>query len=75
VKCSPYGPSVSPAARAAGDAAKARFLSGDMVIFEGPLKDNTGKEILPADRAYKQQDIALESMNWLVEGVLGSTKS
>lgn len=75
VKCSPYGPAVSDAAKASADAAKAKFLSGDMVIFKGPLKDNSGKEILPAGKEFKQQDIALESMGWLVEGVLGSTKS
>ena len=45
------------------------------VIFKGPLKDNTGKEILPAGKELKQQAIELESMGWLVEGVLGSTKS
>ncbi len=75
VKCSPYGPAVSPAAKAAAEAAKAQFLAGDMVIFKGPLKDNTGKEILAAGAVYKQQDLALESMGWLVDGVLGSTKN
>jgi simple sugar transport system substrate-binding protein len=75
VKCSPYGPAVSPAAKAAAEAAKAQFLAGDMVIFKGPLKDNTGKEILAAGAVYKQQDLALESMSWLVDGVLGSTKN
>jgi simple sugar transport system substrate-binding protein len=75
VKCSPYGPAVSPAAKAAAEAAKAQFLAGDMVIFKGPLKDNTGKEILAAGAVYKQQDLALESMGWLVDGVLGSAKN
>jgi len=75
VKCSDYGPSVSEAAKKDAEAAKAKFLSGSMVIFKGPLKDNTGKEILPADKEYKQQDLELESMGWLVEGVIGSTKS
>lgn len=75
VKCSDYGPAVSDDAKKDADAAKAKFMDGTMVIFKGPLKDNTGKEILPADKEYKQQDIELESMGWLVDGVIGSTKS
>jgi basic membrane protein A and related proteins len=75
VKCSDYGPAASEDARKAAEAAKAKFMDGSMVIFKGPLKDNSGKEILPEGKDYKQQDIALESMGWLVEGVVGSTKS
>lgn len=75
VKCSDYGPTVDAAARKDAEAAKAMFMDGTMVIFKGPLKDNTGKEILPAGKELKQQDISLESMSWLVEGVIGSTKS
>jgi len=75
VKCSDYGPAVGDEAKKNADAAKAKFMDGSMVIFKGPLKDNTGKEILPAGKEYKQQDIELESMGWLVEGVIGGTKS
>lgn len=75
VKVSPYGPAVSDAAKKDADAAKAKFMDGTMVIFQGPLKDNAGKEILPAGKGYKQQDLELESMSWLVEGVIGNTKS
>lgn len=75
VTVSPYGPAVSAAAKSDAEAAKAKFMDGTMVIFKGPLKDNTGKEILPPGTGLKQQDMKLESMGWLVEGVLGSTKS
>jgi simple sugar transport system substrate-binding protein len=75
VKCSDYGAAVSGDAKKDADAAKAKFMDGTMVIFKGPLKDNTGKEILPEGKEYKQQDIQLESMSWLVDGVIGSTKS
>jgi basic membrane protein A and related proteins len=75
VKCSDYGPAVSDEAKKDAEAAKAKFMDGTMVIFKGPLKDNTGKEILPDGQEYKQQDIELEKMGWLVEGVIGSTKS
>ncbi len=75
VKCSDYGPAVSEDAKKDAEAAKAKFMDGTMVIFKGPLKDNSGKEILPENKEYKQQDMQLESMGWLVEGVIGSTKS
>ncbi len=71
VKVSPYGAVVSDEAKAAADAALAKFMSGDMVVYEGPIKDNTGKEIIPAGKSYSQTDIWLESMDWLVEGVVG----
>ncbi len=75
VKCSDYGPAVSDDAKKAADAAKAKFMDGSMVIFKGPLKDNAGAEILADGKEYKQQDIELEKMGWLVEGVIGSTKN
>ncbi len=75
VKCSDFGPAVSETARKAAAAALAKFMDGSMVIFQGPLTDNTGKTILPAGKGFKQQDLELESMGWLVEGVIGNTKS
>ena len=74
VKMSPYGSAVSPAAKTAADATLAKFMEGNFVIFKGPLKDNTGKVILESGKDYTQTDIALESMSWLVEGVIGATK-
>jgi len=46
-----------------------------MVIFKGELKDNTGKVVIPAGTEQKQTDPELEKMDYLVEGVNGSTKS
>ena len=74
VICSPYGPAVSDAAKADAEAAKAKFLDGSMVIYKGPIKDNTGKEVIAAGVSMGQTDIALESMGYLVEGVIGATK-
>ena len=72
VKMSAYGPAVSEAARKDADAVKARMVAGTFDIFKGPLKDNKGKEVIPAGKALKQTDISLEGMNYLVEGVVGS---
>ncbi|HSY53930.1 MAG TPA: BMP family ABC transporter substrate-binding protein [Opitutaceae bacterium] len=74
VKLSPYGPAVSDEAKAAADAAKAKFMDGTMVVYKGEMKDNTGVVVIPAGTEMKQQDINLEKMGWLVEGVIGSTK-
>ncbi|WP_448573497.1 BMP family ABC transporter substrate-binding protein [Trichothermofontia sp.] len=71
-KVSPYGPAVSDAAKADADAAKDKLLKGELVIYQGPLKSNTGREILAEGQQYTQQDIALEKMDYLVEGVIGS---
>jgi simple sugar transport system substrate-binding protein len=71
VKMSPYGAAVSEDAKKKADEAKAKFVDGSMVVYQGPLKDNTGKEIIAAGVKQPQTDIALESMNYLVEGVKG----
>jgi simple sugar transport system substrate-binding protein len=72
VKVSPYGPAVSSETRALADAAKASAMKGELIIFKGPLKDNTGKEIMAAGKSSIQTDPTLEGMNYLVEGVIGS---
>lgn len=71
VKTSAYGPAVTAAAKQQADAIKARMLAGQFVIFKGPLKDNKGAVVIADGVAQTQTDIALESMNYLVEGVLG----
>lgn len=72
-KVSPFGPMVSDKAKADAEAALAKFMDGSMVIYKGPIKDNTGKVVIPAGTEEKQQDINLEKMDYLVEGVIGKT--
>jgi len=71
VKMSPYGAKVTPDARANADAVKAKMVAGNYVIFKGPMKDNKGGSAIAAGTGYAQTDIALESMNYLVAGVVG----
>jgi basic membrane protein A len=73
VKTSAYGPAVSDETKKAADDVKAKFMAGGFVIFKGPLKDNTGKVILEDGKELAQTDPVLEGMNYLVEGVNGST--
>ncbi|HEX4121779.1 MAG TPA: BMP family ABC transporter substrate-binding protein [Verrucomicrobiae bacterium] len=70
---SAYGPMVSDKAKADAEAAKAKFMDGSMVIYKGEIKDNAGNVVVPAGTELKQQDISLESMSWLVDGVIGKT--
>jgi len=72
IKMSPYGAAVSDATKAKADEAKAKFMDGSMIVYTGPLKDNTGKEVIAAGASQGQRDIALESMSYLVDGVKGS---
>jgi len=73
VKTSPYSAIVPAAAKAAADKVKAGFMDGSFSIFKGPIKDNKGNVVIPAGTTVLGTDISLESMNYLVEGVLGST--
>ena len=71
-KLSPYGPAVSDEAKAAGDQALAAIEAGELVIYQGPLKTNTGAEIIPASEELKTDNVELEKMDYFVEGVIGS---
>jgi basic membrane protein A and related proteins len=72
VKMSPYGPAVSADTQKIADAAKDSAMKGELVIFKGPLKDNTGKTVIADGTSMVQTDPVLEGMNYLVEGVVGS---
>ncbi|HIK44514.1 MAG TPA: BMP family ABC transporter substrate-binding protein [Leptolyngbyaceae cyanobacterium M65_K2018_010] len=71
-KLSPYGPAVSDQAKADADAALAALSAGELIIYEGPLQTNDGKEVLPSGKGLKIDDLELEKMNYLIEGVNGS---
>jgi basic membrane protein A len=72
VKMSPYGPSVTDAAKKMADDTKAKMVAGSFDIFKGPIKDNKGGTVIAGGKTLKQTDLELEKMNYLVEGVSGS---
>lgn len=72
IKMSPLGPAVSAASRAQFEATKAEIMAGDFAVIKGPLKDNKGNLVAQAGESFVETDISLESMNYLVEGVIGS---
>ena len=71
VKMSPYGSSVTAAAKTKADAIKGDMMKGSFAIFKGPIKDNKGVVVIPAGTTHVQTDLALERMNCLVAGVIG----
>jgi len=73
VRTSAYGPAVPAAAKDKADAAKTAILNGSLAIYKGALKDNKGNTVIPAGTSYVTTEPKLESMNYLVEGVVGST--
>ena len=73
VKMSPLGPAVSADAKTQFDATLAEINKGGFAIIKGPMKDNKGKEVVPAGKIYPEDAIELESMDYLLDGVVGST--
>ena len=75
VKTSAYGPGATPEARKHADSIKAQFMKGEFVIYKGPIKDNKGNTVIASGASHGQTDITLESMDYLVEGVIGDVRS
>ena len=73
IKMSPYGPAVSDEAKAKIDSVKAEMAGSGYVIFKGPLLDNKGNTVIEKGKSYDTTDPFLETMDYLVEGVIGST--
>ena len=73
VKMSPLGPAVTPEAKKQFDATLADINKGGFAIIKGPMKDNKGKEVVPAGKVYPETAIELESIDYLLDGVIGST--
>ncbi len=73
IKMSPLGPAVSDKARLQFEDTKAKIMAGGFAVINGPMKDNKGNVIATAGQSFEETDVALESMDYLVEGVIGST--
>ncbi|MBM3139501.1 MAG: BMP family ABC transporter substrate-binding protein [Candidatus Rokubacteria bacterium] len=70
VKLAPFGKAVPKDVRDQIAATQAKLLSGQLQIFAGPIKDQSGAERIAAGA--KQPEVtSLEQMNYLVEGVIG----
>jgi basic membrane protein A and related proteins len=58
---------------AAGKAAEAGITDGKIVVFQGPIKDQSGAEKVAAGTAL--DDGAIAGMNWLADGIDGQIPS
>jgi basic membrane protein A len=73
-RLSPFGPRVPGEKRRIVAETKERLLNGSQAIYQGPLKDNTGRIAIPAGKTIGIEDTTLDQMDWLVEGVQGDTR-
>ena len=69
IKLGPFNDSVPGEVRQKVLAEKAKLEQGVDEIFAGPVKDQSGKEIIKAGQRASDQDLL--TMRWLVEGVSG----
>jgi basic membrane protein A len=73
-RLSPFGPAVSEAVRKQVGDTRARLLAGTRAIYQGPLRDNTGRIAIPAGTTLGLEDPRLDGMNWLLEGIQGDVR-
>ena len=70
VVMAPLNPDIPPAAVKVFEEKKAKLISGELNPFAGPIKDNSGKEMVAAGSI--MPDKMHSSLNWYVEGIEGS---
>ena len=71
VRSSPFGAGATPEAINAAKTAMQAMKNQDP-IFVGPIKDNTGKTVVPAGTTYGPYADELQQTNYLIDGVIGS---
>ncbi len=70
VVMAPLNPAIPPAAVKVFEEKKAALIAGTLNPFGGPIKDNTGKEMVAANAT--MPEATFNSLNWYVEGIDGS---
>jgi len=65
----PYNPAIPADVVAMADKTKADIVSGARHPFAGPIKDQSGKEVIPAGKHATDEQIL--KMDYFVEGVVG----
>jgi basic membrane lipoprotein Med (substrate-binding protein (PBP1-ABC) superfamily) len=69
IKLAPFHASVPQGVREKVMAERVLLEKGIDTIFAGPVKDQSGKEVIPAGKKATDQDLL--TMRWFVEGVAG----
>ncbi len=65
----PYNPAIPADVVALADQIKADIMSGKRHSFQGPVKDQSGKVVIPEGKSATDEQIL--KMDWYVEGVQG----
>jgi basic membrane protein A and related proteins len=73
-RLSPFGPAATPNVRNRVAQVQQQLLNGSQAIYQGPLRDNTGKVVVPAGKTISIEDPVLDRMNWLLEGIEGNVR-
>jgi basic membrane protein A len=68
---SPYGATVTDDTKTTISAALDNLSSPGSSVFTGPIKDQSGKIVVPAGTSLQYGDPSIEGMDWFVEGVKG----
>jgi basic membrane protein A len=72
VDIAPMGSMVPDDVKSMVEAKRAELKGGTDNIFAGPVKNQAGEVVIP--EGTKAEDGQLLSMDWFVEGVVGTTK-
>jgi len=73
-RLSPFGPAVTPAIRNKVAQVQEQLLNGSQTIYQGQLRDNRGRIVVPTGKTLSIEDPSLDGMNWLLEGIEGEVK-
>jgi len=71
VSLAPLNSSVPASVKKEVEKAEKEMKAGKLFVFEGPLKSNTGEEVLKAGEAWKEPGEVYENSEFLVEGIEG----
>ncbi len=71
LKLAPFGKKVPAEVQKMVLDKQQEIIDGKFDVFEGPIKDNTGKERVPAGKVMTDEEKKL-GFDWLVEGVSGT---
>lgn len=72
VKLAPFGPAVSTASRARILGTEHAIEKGSFYVWSGPIVEQNGTELVPSGGALTETQV--ESMSFLVKGVIGSVQ-
>jgi basic membrane protein A and related proteins len=71
VKLGPFHEDVPDDVRQRVNEAEEKIKSGELVVFKGPIRDNTGKQQLPAGKEWVEPADVYEHMTFFVDGIVG----